>query len=254
MLAYIRQQSSVRDIVISGGDVLTLSTARLEGVIAALRRIPHVEIIRIGSRFPVVLPQRIDNELCSMLSKYGPIWFNTHFNHPREVTPEAAAACQRLVRSGIPVNNQSVLLKGINDTPEIQTRLCHRLLQISVRPYYLFQCDEVKGTEHLRTPVETGIGIIEAMRGHTSGLAVPSYVIDLPNGGGKVPVQPDYLISKMGDELTLRNYEGRIFKYRNPRPGKAERNASPAPKRTGTGAGAKTSAGQIPLPTMGVIA
>jgi lysine 2,3-aminomutase len=151
-----------------------------------------------------------------MLAKYGAIWLNTHFNHVREITSEAAAACDRLLRSGIPVNNQSVLLRGINDSVEAQTELCHGLLKIKVRPYYLFQCDEVQGTEHLRTPVEVGIKIIEGMRGHTSGLAIPTFVIDLPQGGGKVPLQPDYILSQTEGELVLRNYEGRIFRYRNP--------------------------------------
>jgi len=218
MLDYIRCSKMVRDVIISGGDPLTLSTPHLEEVIAALRRIDHVEIIRIGTRFPVVLPQRIDDELCSMISKYGPIWVNTHFNHPNEITPEAAAACDRLLRSGAPVNNQTVLLRGINDSVATQMKLVHGLLKIKVRPYYLFQCDEVQGTEHLRTPVETGIKIMEEMRGHTSGLAIPTFVIDLPQGGGKIPLQPNYVLSQSEDELLLRNYEGRIFRYRNPRP------------------------------------
>ncbi len=216
MLDYIRGNKKVRDVIMSGGDLLTLSTQRLEQVISKLRQIPHVEIIRIGSRYPVVLPQRIDEELCNMLSKYGPIWLNTHFNHYREITPESAAACDRLVRAGVPVNNQCVLLRGINDTAETQLKLCQGLLKIKVRPYYLFQCDEVQGTEHLRTPVEVGIKIMEKMRGWTSGLAIPSFVIDLPNGGGKVPIQPEYVLSHAGDELILKNYQGRIFRYRNP--------------------------------------
>jgi lysine 2,3-aminomutase len=216
MLDYIRQHTAIRDVIISGGDPLTLSTQHLESIISRIREIPHVEIIRIGSRFPVVLPQRIDEGLCSMLSRYGPIWLNTHFNHYREITPEAAAACDRLIRSGVPVNNQSVLLRGINDTVEAQTRLCHGLLRIKVRPYYLFQCDEVEGTEHLRTPVETGIRIIEGMRGQTSGLAIPTLVVDLPHGGGKVPLQPNYVMAQDERELTLRNYQNEIFHYRNP--------------------------------------
>jgi lysine 2,3-aminomutase len=216
MLSYIRQRGDIRDVIISGGDPLTLSNERLEDIISRIREIRHVEIIRIGTRFPVVLPQRIDHELCAMLAKYGPIWLNTHFNHAREITPEAAEACDRLVRSGVPVNNQSVLLRGINDSVEVQTELCQGLLRIKVRPYYLYQCDEVQGTEHLRTPVEVGIKIIEGMRGHTSGLAVPTFVIDLPQGGGKVPLQPNYVLAQTEDELVLRNYEGSIFHYRNP--------------------------------------
>jgi lysine 2,3-aminomutase len=217
MLNYIRNHKAIRDVVISGGDPLTLSTPHLESVISRLRSIEHVEIIRIGSRFPVVLPQRIDDELCAMLSKYGPIWLNTHFNHYRELTPESAAACDRLVRSGVPVNNQSVLLRGINDSVEIQTKLCQGLLRIKVRPYYLFQCDEVEGTEHLRTPLETGLKIIEGMRGYTSGLAVPTFVIDLPQGGGKVPVQPNYILAQNGDQILVRNYRGHIYHCHNPR-------------------------------------
>ena len=217
MLNYIRNHKAIRDVVISGGDPLTLSTQHLEGVISRLRRIEHVEIIRIGTRFPVVLPQRIDDELCSMLSKYGPIWLNTHFNHVNEITPEAAAACDRLVRSGVPVNNQSVLLRGINDSVEAQTKLCQGLLKIKVRPYYLYQCDEVEGTEHLRTPVETGLKIIEGMRGYTSGLAVPTFVIDLPQGGGKIPLQPNYILSQNGDRLLARNYRGHIYHCHNPK-------------------------------------
>ena len=216
MMDYIRNHPKVRDVIISGGDVLTLSTDRLERVLYKLRKIETVEMIRIGSRYPVVLPQRIDDELCDMLSKYGPIWFNTHFNHPNEVTPEAARACDKLLRAGVPVNNQTVLLRGINDSVETQLKLSHALLKAKVRPYYLFQCDEVQGTEHLRTPVETGISIIEGMRGHTSGLAVPTFVIDLPSGGGKVSLQPDYVLSHTRERLILRNYQGRIITFRNP--------------------------------------
>ncbi len=216
MLGYLRRNENIRDVIISGGDPLTLSTNRLESIISRVRAIKHIEIIRIGTRFPVVLPQRIDNELCNMLSKYGPIWLNTHFNHPREITPEAAEACDRLLRCGVPVNNQSVLLRGVNDNVETMLKLCQGLLKIKVRPYYLFQCDEVQGTEHMRTPVETGIKIIEGMRGFTSGLAVPIFVVDLIQGGGKVPVQPDYVISQTKDEIVLRNYEGNVYHYRNP--------------------------------------
>ncbi|MDP2730380.1 MAG: KamA family radical SAM protein [Dehalococcoidales bacterium] len=228
MLEYLQQNKNIRDVIISGGDPLTFSTHRLESIISKIRRIKHIEIIRIGTRFPVVLPQRIDNELCAMLSKYSPIWLNTHFNHPNEITPEAAEACDRLLRSGIPVNNQSVLLRGVNDSVETMLKLCQSLLRIKVRPYYLFQCDEVQGTEHLRTPVEAGVKIIEGMRGFTSGLAIPTYVVDLPGGGGKVPLQPNYVLSQTREELILRNYEGRLFNYRNPDssnlPGNGHRN------------------------------
>jgi len=216
MLDYLRRHTEVRDVVISGGDPLTLATSHLEDIISKIRAIRHIEIIRIGTRFPVVLPQRIDDELCAMLSKYGPIWLNTHFNHPHEITPESAAACDRLLKAGVPVNNQSVLLRGVNDSVETMTKLCQGLLKIKVRPYYLFQCDEVQGTEHLRTPVETGVRIIEGMRGHTSGLAVPTFVVDLVDGGGKVPLQPNYVLSMTENELLLKNYEGKVFRYRNP--------------------------------------
>jgi lysine 2,3-aminomutase len=230
MLDYIRRHTEVRDIIISGGDPLTLDTGRLEGIIARVRAIQHVEIIRIGTRFPVVLPQRIDKELCDMLSKYGPIWLNTHFNHPKELTPEAAEACDRLVRAGVPVNNQTVLLRGVNDNVATQLKLCQGLLKIKVRPYYLFQCDEVQGTEHLRTPVETGLKIIQGMRGHTSGLAVPTFVVDLVHGGGKVPLQPDYVLEHTEDELMLRNYEGKVYRYRNPNPNRyQEKTEMPIP-------------------------
>ena len=216
MLNYIRSHEEVRDVIISGGDPLTLSTSRLEEILSRLRQIKQVEIIRIGTRFPVVLPMRVDDELCAMLSRYGPIWLNTHFNHYREITPEAARACDKLLRAGVPVNNQTVLLRGINDSVDTQTKLCQGLLRIKVRPYYLFQCDEVQGTEHLRTPVEVGVRIIDGMRGHTSGLAIPNFVIDLPNGGGKVPIQPNYVLMQTRDELVLRNYARHIFQYRNP--------------------------------------
>ncbi len=242
MFDYIRRTETVRDVIISGGDPLTLSTRRLEEVISRVREIPHVEIIRIGSRFPVVLPQRIDKELCDMLSNYGPIWLNTHFNHPRELTPEAAAACDRLVRAGVPVNNQSVLLKGVNDSVETYSKLCQGLLKIKVRPYYLFQCDEVQGTEHFWTPVEAGVNIIEGMRGHTSGLAVPSYVIDLAHGGGKVALNPNYLLSQTEDKLlVLRNYQGHVFSYQNPG---ARRKEAGRPSRR------EETERQIPFPEM----
>ena len=216
MLDYLRKTPRVRDVILSGGDPLTLSTSHLESIIARIRKIEHIEIIRIGSRFPVVLPQRIDDELCNMLSKYGAIWVNTHFNHPNEMTPESAAACNKILRAGVPVNNQTVLMRGINDSVETQLKLSHTLLKNKVRPYYLFQCDEVQGTEHLRTPVDVGIKIIEGMRGHTSGLAVPNFVVDLVEGGGKVPLQPNYVLSMSENELLLKNYEGKVYRYRNP--------------------------------------
>jgi lysine 2,3-aminomutase len=216
MMDYIRRNKQVRDVIISGGDPLTLNTSYLEDILKELRSIEHVEIIRIGTRFPVVLPQRIDAELCNMLSKYGPIWLNTHFNHPKELTPEAVHACDMLLRAGVPVSNQAVLMRGINDTVETQMKLNHGLLKAKVRPYYLFQCDEVQGTEHLHTPLGTGMKIMEQMRGRTSGLAIPSFVVDLPGGGGKIPIMPNYILSQSEDEFMLRNYEGRVFHFRNP--------------------------------------
>ncbi|MBI4284992.1 MAG: KamA family radical SAM protein [Chloroflexi bacterium] len=244
MLDYIRQHKEVRDVIISGGDPLTLATRRLEEILSRIRRISHVEIIRIGSRYPVVLPMRLDDELCQMLSKYTPIWLNTHFNSYREITAESAAACDRLVRSGVPVNNQSVLLRGVNDTVEAQLKLCHALLRTKVRPYYLFQCDEVQGTEHLRTPVETGLKIIEGMRGHTSGLAIPTFVIDLPQGLGKIPLQPNYVLKKTGEGIIVRNYQHRIYHYRNPKTETAT-----SRRRNGNGNG-NDNGNKVPFPEL----
>ncbi len=218
MIDYLSKASEVRDVLISGGDPLVLGTVKLDKILAKLRYIPHIEIIRIGTRFPVVLPQRIDQELVDMLAKYRPLWINTHFNHPREVTREAAAACDLLQRGGMPMNNQSVLLKGVNDSVEVMRTLCHELLKIGVRPYYLYQCDPVKGTEHLRTSIWKGIEIIEGLRGHTTGFAVPQFVIDAPGGGGKIPVGPNYLLGETDSGLILRNYEGLVFEYKNPVP------------------------------------
>lgn len=216
MMGYLAKTPQVRDVLISGGDPLVLSTPRLERILAKLRALPHIEIIRIGTRFPVVLPQRIDDELVEMLSRHRPLWVNTHFNHPREITREAAHACEKLQRGGMPMNNQSVLLKGVNDNLPVMRALCHRLLKIGVRPYYLYQCDPVKGAEHLRTSVWKGIEIIEGLRGHTTGFAVPQFVIDAPGGGGKVPIAPNYLLGETSDGLILRNYEGLVFEYKNP--------------------------------------
>jgi len=216
MVDYVAKNGDVRDVCVSGGDPLTMQLDKLDWLLGKLRAIPHVEVIRIGTRVPVVLPMRIDDEVCGVLDKHGPIWLNTQFNHPREVTPEAAAACDRLMRAGVPVSNQSVLLRGINDSPEVMTKLCHELLRIKVRPYYLFQCDPVRGTEHFRTSIWAGLRIIEMMRGHTSGLAVPTFVVDVPGGGGKIPLQPAYLLSATENEVLLRNYEGMIVRYFNP--------------------------------------
>ena len=214
---YISLHDKVRDVIVSGGDPLILSTNKIESVLSNLRKIPHVEIIRIGTRCPVVLPQRIDDELVSMLMKYRPIWLNTHFNHPNEITSESSKACDKLVCAGIPVNNQSVLLKGINDNVDTMKKLCHGLLKMGVRPYYLFQCDPVSGTGHLRTSIHKGLEIIKGMRGFTSGLAVPTFVVDGLEGQGKVPLQPpDYVVALEKDHVVLKGYKGEVFRYYNP--------------------------------------
>ncbi len=218
MIDYIKSHTEIRDVIVSGGDPLMLSTSRLEEVLSRVRAIPHVQIIRIGSRVPCVLPQRIDAELCGMLSKYHPLWINVQFNHPRECTPEATRACDMLLRAGIPLNNQSVLLRGVNDDAETMRALIHGLLRMRVRPYYLFQCDPVRGSEHFRTSIAKGISLLEQLRGHTSGLSVPTYVIDLPGGGGKVPVGPEYLMhyDERAGTAVLRNFQGRVFPYVDP--------------------------------------
>lgn len=214
---YISMHKEVRDVILSGGDPLILSTEKIEEILRSLKEIPHVEIIRVGTRCPVVLPQRIDDELVSALKRYRPIWLNTHFNHPNEITLEAAEACDRILCAGIPVNNQTVLLKGINDDVETMTRLCRNLLKIGVRPYYLFQCDPISGTGHFRTSIDKGLEIIKGMRGFTSGLSVPTYVVDGLEGQGKVPLYPDCLVSKEEGYFILKGYKGEVFKYYNPK-------------------------------------
>ncbi len=240
MVAYIARTPSVRDVVVSGGDPLTCSTKKLESILAKLRAIPHLEIIRIGSRVPVSLPQRIDDELCEMLQRYHPLWINVHFNHARELTPDAARACDKLSRAGIPLNNQSVLLKGVNDSLEAIRALVHGLMRMRVRPYYLYQCDPVRGAEHFRTPIDKGLEIIEGLRGHTSGLAVPTYVIDAPGGGGKIPINPDYLLHHDAGrgKAILRNFQGRVFEYVEPHGREA---GTPAPSGSGNGHHARGS-------------
>ncbi|WP_353893203.1 lysine 2,3-aminomutase [Proteinivorax hydrogeniformans] len=215
-LEYVRNTPDIRDVLISGGDGLLLSDEKLEYIIKNLREIEHVEIIRIGTRAPVVLPQRVTEDLCNMLKKYHPIWINTHFNHPKELTKESKKAVQMLADAGIPLGNQSVLLKGINDCTNIMKKLVHDLVRNRVRPYYIYQCDLSKGIEHFRTPVSKGIEIIEALRGHTSGYAVPTFVVDAPGGGGKIPVMPQYLISQSPNKVVLRNFEGVISSYSQP--------------------------------------
>ncbi len=214
---YVRHHPEVRDVLLSGGDCLMVSDEDLEYIIAQLRAIPHVEIVRLGSRTPVVCPQRITPELCAMLAKYHPIWLNTHFNHPNELTDEAAAACARLANAGIPLGNQSVLLAGVNDCVHVMKKLVNGLVKIRVRPYYIYCCDPSLGLGHFRTPVSKGIELIEALRGHTSGYCVPTFVVDAPGGGGKTPVMPNYVISQTPHKIILRNFEGVITTYSEPK-------------------------------------
>ena len=217
-IEYIKNTPVIRDVLLSGGDALLVSDEKLEYIISKLRAIPHVEIIRIGSRTPVVCPQRITPKLVNMLKKYHPIWLNTHFNHSKEVTPETKKACALMADAGIPLGNQSVLLRGINDSVHIMRDLVHNLVMMRVRPYYIYQCDLSMGIEHFRTPVSKGIEIIEGLRGHTSGYCVPTFVVDAPGGGGKIPVMPQYMISQSPERVILRNYEGVITTYAQPNP------------------------------------
>jgi len=213
---YISGNKSVRDVLISGGDPLTLSDEHLETILQRLRAIKHVEIIRIGTRVPVVMPMRITDKLAAMLKKYHPLYVNTHFNHSKEMTAEARQACARLADAGIPLGNQSVLLRGVNDSQSTMKRLVHNLLMARVKPYYIYQCDLSKGISHFRTSVSKGIEIVESLRGHTTGMAVPTYVVDAPGGGGKIPVMPSYMISQSDKKIVLRNYEGVITSYSLP--------------------------------------
>jgi lysine 2,3-aminomutase len=213
---YIRADTQIRDVLISGGDPLTLSDDRLNWILTKLRLIPHVEIVRIGTKVPAVLPQRITPQLVRMLRRHHPIWMSLHFTHPAECTPEAHRACSMLADAGIPLNSQTVLLAGINDTVDTMTELVHHLLKMRVRPYYLYQCDPISGSSHFRTSVEKGLEIIRGLRGFTSGYAVPTYVIDAPGGGGKIPVMPEYVVGRESSEWFLRNYEGKTFQYPDP--------------------------------------
>ncbi len=215
-LEYIEKTESVRDVLLSGGDALMVSDKKLEYIISRLRQIPHVEIVRLGTRTPVVCPQRITPELCDMLKKYHPVWINTHFNHPNEVTVESRRACEMLANAGIPLGNQSVLLRGVNDCVHVMKHLVHELVKMRVRPYYIYQCDLSMGLEHFRTPVSKGIEIIEGLRGHTSGFCIPTFVVDAPGGGGKTPVMPQYVISQAPGKVVLRNFEGVITTYTEP--------------------------------------
>ena len=215
-IEYLKRTPQVRDVLLSGGDPLVLAPKILEEILNRLREIPHIEIVRIGSRVPVFLPMRITEELCDMLQKYHPLWLNIHVNHPNEITAELAAACDRMTRAGIPLGNQSVLLAGVNDNVHIQRQLVHDLVRIRVRPYYLYQCDLVEGAGHFRTPVAKGVEILEGLRGHTSGYAVPTFIVDAPGGGGKIPVAPNYLLSMSDHKIVLRNFEGFITTYEEP--------------------------------------
>jgi lysine 2,3-aminomutase len=221
-LAYVRRTPRIRDVLVSGGDPLTLATDKLEWILSSLRAIPHVEIIRLGTRVPVCLPQRITDELVAMLRRYHPLYINTHFNHPKELTPEARAGCEKLADAGIPLGNQAVLLRGVNSSARTLKALFRELLKVRVRPYYLFQGDPVLGTDHLRTPVAAGIEIMEQLRGHISGMAIPHLVIDAPGGGGKLPIGPNYVLAWGTERLKLRNWEGKVVEYPEP----AERDCS----------------------------
>jgi lysine 2,3-aminomutase len=224
-IQYIAQTPQIRDVLLSGGDALLVNDQILEYILKKLREIPHVEIIRIGTRAPVVFPQRITENLCNILKKYHPIWLNTHFNTSIEITEEAKRACEMLVNAGVPVGNQAVILRGINDSVAIMKKLMHDLVKIRVRPYYIYQCDLSEGISHFRAPVAKGLEIIEGLRGHTSGYAVPTFVVDAPGGGGKIALQPNYLISQTPDKVILRNFEGVVTFYPEPKdytPGTAE--------------------------------
>ena len=215
-LDYLRANPQIRDVLLSGGDPLTLAPKVLGNLLSELRAIPHIEIIRIGTRVPVFMPMRVTDELCEVLSAHHPLWMNIHINHPREITPEVADACDKLTRAGVPLGNQSVLLRGVNDHPVIMQKLLRELVKIRVRPYYIYQCDLVHGAGHLRTTVSKGLEIMESLRGHTSGYSIPTYVVDAPGGGGKIPVAPNYVVSQSADKLILRNFEGYIAAYSEP--------------------------------------
>jgi len=213
-VGYIKAHRKIRDVLISGGDPLTLSDERLDEVLTKLKAVPHVEFVRIGTRNPVTLPYRVTESLCEVLKKHKPVWMSLHFNHPREVTPQAKKACGMLADAGVPLGSQTVLMKGINDRAAIMKKLFHELLKTRVRPYYIYQCDPVKGTAHFRTPVAAGVQIIEKLRGHTTGYAVPTFVVDGPGGGGKIPLMPNYVVSVKDGVWTLRNYAGKLFTYK----------------------------------------
>jgi lysine 2,3-aminomutase len=219
-IEYIQNTPQIRDVLLSGGDPLLFSDEKLEYLINRLRSIPHVEFIRIGTRIPIFLPQRITEELCAMLKKYHPLFISVHTNHPRELTTEAREALGRLADAGIPLGNQSVLLKHVNDDVTTMRALVQKLLMCRVKPYYIYQCDLITGSAHLRTSVRRGLEIMEGLRGHTTGYAVPQYVIDAPGGGGKVPINPEYVLSRNADRVVIRNFEGKIFEYPEDRAGR----------------------------------
>jgi len=212
---YIEQHTEIRDVILSGGDPLMLTDYMLEKILMRLREIPHVEIIRLGTKMPCTLPQRITPKLCNMIKKYHPVYVNTHFNHPWEITPESARACGMLADAGCPVGNQAVLMKGVNDDPDTIKLLMQKLLKIRVKPYYLYMADETKGANHFRTSISTGLKIMDALRGHTSGLAIPYFVIDAPGGGGKIPILPEYVLHHDDEKIILRNYKNEIFVYKD---------------------------------------
>lgn len=210
---YLEQHTEINDVILSGGDPLMLTDTMLEKVLARLRQIPHIQIIRLGTKMPCVLPQRVTPQLCEMLKKYHPIYVNTHFNHPWEITPESTKACTMLVDAGIPVGCQTVLLKGVNDDPEVMRELMKKLLAIRVRPYYIYQADLTKGANHFRTPLDVGLEIMDNLRGHISGLAVPQFVIDAPGGGGKIPLLPEYVLARDKEKIILRNFKNEVYEY-----------------------------------------
>jgi lysine 2,3-aminomutase len=227
--AYLQEHTEIRDVIMSGGDPLLLSDRRLDDICRRLRAIKHIEIIRIGSRIPCHLPERVTPELCGILKRYHPLYINTHFNHPDELTPAAVRALGMLADAGIPLGCQTVLLKGVNDDPDVMKELMQRLLTARVRPYYIYMCDQVAGAEHFRTTVEKGLEIIKALRGWTSGLAVPHFVIDAPGGGGKIPLLPEYVVKLTDREVVLKNFAGKIYRYKQPKDDAAAR--KPARKR-----------------------
>lgn len=215
-LAYIENTPAVRDVLLSGGDPLSLDDDRLDYLLGRLKRIPHVEFVRIGTKMPAVLPQRITRDFIRMLKRHKPVWLSIHFTHPDELTPEVAEACNRLADAGVPLGSQTVLMRGVNDDVATMKELVHGLLKIRVRPYYLYQCDPITGSSHFQTPVDKGLEIIEGLRGHTTGYAVPTFVVDGPGGGGKIPLIPDYVVGREGENLVLRNYAGQVFRYHDP--------------------------------------